>query len=499
MQQSDGVISIESPNGTLQSGVPQSWNTNGGVPQSWNTINGIPQSSNTNGVPQSWNTNGGIPQSWNPNGIPQSWSKQRAKQRWNSKTNQKPNDVRLERILRQRDKWFIQEPQRLDQYCDQWNTYNQMLVSCKREPCARRNQLVYLKYMTRAMDEKKRIESQYYQKHYLTRLINCMMFFFDQYEWNPSICNEQKWCTDAHEYLLLHKSHLIPVHILTAIRRRLFSIIKQYSGYLVRNKSAMITTRCQAIDTQTRFTLADLYIWQFESEHTTVDYTHKDICERCKRPMILIKKQAMMTCKCSGVMVPYQNMTNSASEYGKTNTVATSEYERLKFCVQWLSQYRAGSKKIEPDVVYKVKMKLLERGYNNKHEVKMTTVKNVLKELGLKQYIKHHAKLANIINGVKHSEFTDEQYQEVLERLNMIEVAFSKLKGTDLIKRENFPNLPFVVAQIVRTNNWTEHMQTFRVQRVANSLKKQMQDWQVFTSVLQQIDKKHKWPCLPPN
>jgi hypothetical protein len=81
----------------------------------------------------------------------------------------------------------------------------------------------------------------------------------------------------------------------------------------------------------------------------------------------------------------------------------------------------------------------------------------------------------------------------------MIEVAFSKLKGTDLIKRENFPNLPFVVAQIVRTNNWTEHMQTFRVQRVANSLKKQMQDWQVFTSVLQQIDKKHKWPCLPPN
>jgi hypothetical protein len=431
--------------------------------------------------------------------IPLSWSKQRAKQRWNVKSNQKPDDIRLDRILKQRDKWFSQESQRLHQYSNQWNALYQSLLSMttKRETGIRRNQQVILKNMTNIMDEKKKIEQQYYQKHFLTRLIKCMMFFFAQYEWNPSMRTDEKWCSQAQDYLSM--TSIIPQHVLTAMRRQLFSMIKLYGGFLVRHKAAMITTRCQAIDTLSRFTLADLYIWQFESEHTTVDYTHKDICERCKRPMILIKKQAMMTCKCSGVMVPYQNMTNNSSEYGKSNAVTTSEYERFKFFVQWLSQYRTGSKKIDPEVVCKVKMTLLERGYSNKHEVKMTTVKNVLKHLGLKQYIKYHAKLANIINGVKHSEFTDEQYQELIERFNMVEAAFSKLKGTDQIKRENFPNLPFVVAQIVRTNNWTEHMQTFRVQRVANSLKKQMQDWQVYTSVLQQIDKKYKWPCLPPN
>jgi len=246
-------------------------------------------------------------------------------------------------------------------------------------------------------------------------------------------------------------------------------------------------------------TLEDVYIWWFCPEKNTLVMIQKEICEFCHSGLLLQRKDSMQTCKCSARTYQFFNMIAAHSDYKNDHVTPPHDYKRSQFIQRWLSQFKQGSRKIEPEVLMMVKRELLNRQITSKFDVRMTTVKSVLSSLGLQAYINHPAKIANILNDIPIAEFTEEQFKEILERAKAVEEVHIYLKRhvqDHNIKRVNYPSLTYFVRQCCLINRWHNLTRRFRLHKLEDSRDRQEDEWKIYIKYLKKPEfdgLKHRW------
>ena len=243
-------------------------------------------------------------------------------------------------------------------------------------------------------------------------------------------------------------------------------------------------------------TLGDVYIWWFAPTQNSLILIQKDICEQCHSGLLFQRRDSMQTCKCSARTYHYFNMIQSHSDYKHEHITTPHEYKRTQFIQRWLTQFKEGSRKVEFSVLKSVKRELMNRQITSKFDVKMTTVKGVLSRLGLQQY--QPAKIANMLNDIPIAEFTEEQFEEILERAKAVEEVHLYLKQNahilhHQIKRVNFPSLTYFVRQCCLINKWHDLSRRFRLHKLEVSRERQEDEWKIFIRYLKERDPHHKW------
>lgn len=404
-------------------------------------------------------------------------------------------------ILRKRQETFANEKTEKEKCIQEWNTLlvtfkelqnketvtqteHQTLVQTKQKMTELRQ-----KYMSLVTHQK--------QLRFIHRLSQLLLAYFhgllhmndiQKEKQYPLVKNIETWTETTMEKSEkeLEQLNESTLHLL---RSTLLTLLFQYASCPVRF----------SFSSAKPLTLQDMYIWWFEPELNVPEFRHKDICDKCKQPLLLEKHTSQLVCKCDGRMHVYFNMTNPALEYNKNHLSQNHNdngYQRFRFIKNWLSQFKEGSPKTDINVVLKVKRELLNQGNISKSEVRQTSVRSILKRLGLTQHNPNAQKIAHTINGQAIAQFSEAKFNEILERVEKVEEAYTILKGGEM-KRVNYPNLQFLINKICKINGWHDEQRSFRVQRVEHSLTQQEEDWRLFIPVLRKIDDKHNWMFNP--
>lgn len=245
-------------------------------------------------------------------------------------------------------------------------------------------------------------------------------------------------------------------------------------------------------------TLGDTYIWWFFPQHNPITRLQKDICDHCKGS--LVHQNSMQMCNCSGLTRQHFSTVQSHSDYSNERATSHHDYKRTLFMQRHLSQYQQGSKRVDIEVLKDVKRELLRRQILSKHDVKMTTVKDILTQLGHTAYINHPDKIANLLNDVEIAEFTKAQLNEIIERVRAVEDVHGYLRShvaEHNIKRVNFPAIRYFIRQCCQINGWTDLVKRFKLHKMEESRARQEREWKTYIHYLRLRDPKHHWVFIP--
>ncbi len=239
-----------------------------------------------------------------------------------------------------------------------------------------------------------------------------------------------------------------------------------------------------------------IYAHMFNLDEVAPEYLNKFHCSYCLVPLLVKKIEAILVCEKCARMSTYLNTNLSDPPQPKQQQQHGNEQKRIKSVTKLLSQFKVGSETIPQNIIDEVKQELFKTHYKSKHLVRTTPVQTILTNLGHRKWTKFGTRIAYVLNGVEISEFNEEQFKEVIERIRAIQHVFIKLEGK--LQRINFPAFAFVVNQICGINGWKDLQRCFRLQKTDEVLRNQIAEWKVFVRELKESDPHHKWEFIPP-
>jgi hypothetical protein len=217
----------------------------------------------------------------------------------------------------------------------------------------------------------------------------------------------------------------------------------------------------------------------------------KDHCDYCRKPLMLIRKQAQLQCKFCARMTEHLVPISHTNAWLKSSLGAQPENKRIKSVQTKLNQFRVGTPPIPRDIILRVHAWLRSRTHVSQNAIALPTpVAAACTALKLEKYVPYAAKIAAIINGVEPCEATDEQINEVLSRLRMVQYVFNCLQGR-LQKTAFYTN--FFVNEICKARGWNSLAACFPVQRTKRILRDQTNTWKQLLFYLRQVDTTHHW------
>lgn len=238
-------------------------------------------------------------------------------------------------------------------------------------------------------------------------------------------------------------------------------------------------------------TAKQIFVAEFFPDLTVPTFINKDHCTDCGHPLVLKKQHALLECARCGLSNVYVNTTSSAVSWSQPTVIQKHEYNQMKWMFKQLSQYRIGSRKIPIHVIYAVKRRLLSSHQKTSQCVSHTPIREILRELGYKEYSNSASKIADIINAKRVPEFTDEQFISVIERMLAVQTVYFMVRSS--ISRANFPNISFLLHQICLIEGWWHLSQCFQIQKTFKVYQQQREEWDQFLPFLQRFDTRHKW------
>ena len=239
--------------------------------------------------------------------------------------------------------------------------------------------------------------------------------------------------------------------------------------------------------------ILESYYSIFDVNSVTPIILPKDFCEKCHRPLRLIRKQAMWLCiGCANLTEHLTPLTVATSwlKTGSNHTNDQPENKRIKSVLTKLSQFKTGGQHVPPEIILEVKQRLRDFDHTGNAIALPTPVSDVLEKLGHTVYKPCAQKIANIINGVEVCELTDDQINEIISRLRVIQMVFSLLQGG--IERLHFYT-NFFVNQICLLKGWNAAAEAFPPQRTKRISREQMNMWRMLMNYVKLIDTKHSW------
>jgi hypothetical protein len=229
--------------------------------------------------------------------------------------------------------------------------------------------------------------------------------------------------------------------------------------------------------------------------HAIVPHTlAKDHCDYCKKPLILIRKQAQLQCIFCARMTEHLMPIAHASAWMKTNVNTQPENKRMKAVLAKLNQFLVGSPPIPPDIVLGAQHALKSRFHISSESIALPTpVAAALTAGGHEKYVAYAAKVATMVNGHPLVELTPEQINEIISRLRVAQFAHNILASSGkLVSKHFYTN--YAVNQILLVMGLPSLPAAFPIQRTKRLLREQSLWWKLLLHYLKQIDTSHRWP-----
>jgi hypothetical protein len=219
----------------------------------------------------------------------------------------------------------------------------------------------------------------------------------------------------------------------------------------------------------------------------------KDHCDFCKKPLILIRKQAQLQCTFCARMTEHLMPIAHSNTWMKTNSNTQPENKRIKTVQAKLNQYRVGTPPIPPEITLGVRQELRNKSHSGDSIALPTPVEKALVKMHQEKYVPYAAKIANILNGHEVCELTDEQINEIINRLKVVQFVFHYLASTGKLSSKQF-HTNHIIHQIAAIKGWNGLAASFPIQRTKRTVREQTIVWKTILHHLRQIDSTHSWP-----
>jgi uncharacterized Zn finger protein (UPF0148 family) len=261
------------------------------------------------------------------------------------------------------------------------------------------------------------------------------------------------------------------------------------------------------VSEHTEQTLWECYLVLFESVSVTPKTIAKDYCSKCKQPLFLLRKQALLQCTiCARLTIHLMSLSSSnRGNYMKnsfasnSNSHSSSQNENNKrsnkLVLGRLNQFRVQNTVIHAQVLEKIR-KLWRLGSHTESE--QVTAKELTiicdKYEDLKMYGSRVYYIASVLNGYDPHDFTltDDEIMEIMSRLNCVLRAFSmEQRNADRETAHFFTT--FFVHQICLMKGYDVVAQAFPPQRTTKISQDQYGMWRTILKYLQENDTLHQW------
>jgi hypothetical protein len=198
------------------------------------------------------------------------------------------------------------------------------------------------------------------------------------------------------------------------------------------------------------------FMCRFLPDKQTPEFFDDDACTTCGQPTCFSEVDSKLICNngcasardCLSVSQPCNEESERTSNF----------HEREKHFRNWIRQFRIGIEEPPNSVILSVKMALMKRPIKSVHEVRASPIKQILRELGYREYIDRSARIAARLNGTPVPEFTDDEIAVFTRRYSEMLLPFHALKEQT---RCNVPNSHFLVRAVCIMESWTHFLPCF--------------------------------------
>jgi hypothetical protein len=220
----------------------------------------------------------------------------------------------------------------------------------------------------------------------------------------------------------------------------------------------------------------------------------KDHCDYCKKPLILIRKQAQLQCMYCARMCEFLMPVAHANAWMKTNLNSQPENKRIKAVLAKLNQFLVGTPSIPDEIILCVRQELKARSHISADTMALPTpVAAALSASGHEKYVPYSTKIATAVNGLDVCELTPEQINEIISRLRIAQFGHNILASNGKLPSKHFFT-NYAVCQIALAMDLQALTSSFPIQRAKRLLKEQSTWWKTLVAFLRQIDTCHRWP-----
>ena len=220
----------------------------------------------------------------------------------------------------------------------------------------------------------------------------------------------------------------------------------------------------------------------------------KDHCDYCKKPLILIRKQAQLQCMYCARMSEFLTPVAHANGWMKTNLNSQPENKRIKAVLAKLNQFLIGTPSIPDEIILCVRQALKSRSHISLDTMALPNgVAAALTTAGHEKYVPFATKIATAVNGSEACEITPEQINEIISRLRIAQFGHNILVSNGKLPSKHFFT-NYAVCQIALVMQLQPLIASFPIQRPKRLLKEQSTWWKTLVAFLRQIDTCHRWP-----
>jgi uncharacterized Zn finger protein (UPF0148 family) len=224
----------------------------------------------------------------------------------------------------------------------------------------------------------------------------------------------------------------------------------------------------------------------------------KDHCDRCKQPLILIRKQAQLQCVfCATMTANLIPAGGHANSWTKPTVGSSSSHEdkRIKAIHQAFAPYMIGASRTPPDVLLLCRDGLRARSHLSAAE-RIATPANVatmMEALEQHKYVGNARRDADVINEDPVPEFSTEQVAEVVARFKVVRFVHNFLASAGKLSSRQFYDKYNVNQIALQIPGMPSVAALFPVQKPKRQLRDQAVAWNQLLHYLPQIDPLHVW------
>ena len=197
-----------------------------------------------------------------------------------------------------------------------------------------------------------------------------------------------------------------------------------------------------------------------------------DNCETCHVPMMVMATEALLGCPQCSHTRPYLQATSSRIPYGEEVEFASFSYKRQNHFQEWLNAIQAKENtEVHTSVIQDVMEYLYHKnGIRNTNHITQASVRNTLKQLGLRKQYDHTMQIYVSITGKRPPRFSTFQEEQLRIMFEAIQGPFQKHCPPD---RKNFLSYSYCLYKFCELVGYDHFLQYFLLLKGVEKLRKQ--------------------------
>lgn len=232
-------------------------------------------------------------------------------------------------------------------------------------------------------------------------------------------------------------------------------------------------------------------ISEVRPNHAPPVILHKEThCSKCNIPYILKTALAAIVCPKCGLKQNYIDAM-LPSPYGR-DTDNCFHYKRINHLNESLMMFQAKENTvISKEVLEKAMVHLHNAGYEDSEKISRHTIRDTLKDLGLRKHYENESQITFLITGITPPQMTSAQEERMRMRFLAIQMPFRTHCPPE---RKNFFSYPYVLYKFCEIEGWYQFLPCFRLHKGADKRKYLDKIWKKICEDLDATDPTMPWP-----